>query len=55
MSKALKVSASTWHQRLGHLHTKATEKIPQIKTKKEGMEKCDICIQGKMRKKSFPK
>ena len=49
-------TAKMWHQRLGHLHEAAINKIPGLKEVKEDeKEKCTVCIRGKMTRKGFPK
>ena len=51
-----RISLSTWHSRMGHLHEEALKKTP-IKSKKteENIKNCDTCIMAKMRRTPFPK
>jgi len=53
--KASLVSTSTWHNRLGHLHETALDKIPPISDRETTKlrEPCDICIQAKMKRLPF--
>jgi hypothetical protein len=55
-NKAARVSLSTWHDRLGHLHKEALMKIPHIKAnmEEEALSSCSTCTQGKLRRKPFP-
>lgn len=59
---AIKNSVSLWHRRMGHLNTKdlvraaKTGIIEGVKfTESEAELSCDVCIQGKMSRASFPK
>ena len=55
--KVYKVSVSTWHSRLGHLHIKAMSEIEPLKDLKKKTPKeepCTVCIEGKNEKKSIP-
>lgn len=48
-------SIQSWHKRMGHVHHEAIHKIPALsRVKREVTEKCDVCAEGKMSRKSFP-
>lgn len=49
------VTASVWHQRLGHVHLQAMKNIPYLPDVKSIESDCDTCTLGKMTKNSFPK
>lgn len=49
------VSNMIWHERLGHLHQDAMRKLPVLEMKDEDKLVCEVCVQGKFSKISFPK
>jgi len=53
--KTSRVSASTWHNRLGHQHETALDKIPPISDRESTKlsEPCDICVRAKMKRVPF--
>ncbi|KAI5735092.1 hypothetical protein M8J77_014056 [Diaphorina citri] len=46
----------TWHERFGHVHQEALVKLPVLQLKsEEKIDVCEVCVQGKFSKFSFPK
>ena len=50
-----KVSLALWHRRYGHCNKEAILKIPQLGLKRQTVEKCDVCAEGKITAPPFPK
>lgn len=56
-NKLTRVSLTTWHERLGHLHLDALKELPVSTTaggKLPSNLDCEVCIQSKMQKRPFP-
>lgn len=56
VSTAAKISSlDTWQRRFGNTCVEAIKKIPRLEIEGEDKMECTTCIQGKMRRWTFPK
>lgn len=54
-SMVVRVSLSTWHERMGHLHLEALKNLPiRASEAKEAQTDCEVCIKSKIKDSPFP-